>query len=198
MKIHQGLLLAGLALVLGCDKSEPISSKLKQRIRFVKTTAPCDAIIPMEWASSLPVPLSGKTGTEFKIFFFPIANTAKGIEIYTPQGEATINTESSSVSCKTTPNPAKVLSNRRWSQEASAMNSEQFKNKSDLLLDRTEKVAQAYATGKKNVQRKLLMEYASLFKNLSEPDFLPLYYDLNPDFWNWLEKETGHAIGFHK
>jgi hypothetical protein len=66
--------------------------------------------------------------------------------------------------------------------------------KSDLYLA-IEKVAEAYFDDDNGQDAKdLANDFFDQFSYLSEPGLKQFYYDLNPEFWQWVEKLTGKKL----
>lgn len=177
-----------LALLAACGSPpEPPPGALQKSVRTASSVAPCDALIPMEWPASWPVPTGGKAGKEFKLFFYPMAAGAREKPwIGAPLGEATLEAGGAVTACRRLEGKPHPISSRRWPEAAEALGVAGFEKKRARLYELSEAVAVQYAAqGGASPEAR---EYARLFQELAEPDLAPYYKALNPVFWAWLAK----------
>lgn len=199
MRIVRLLAISSITILIGCQKRlEPIApGTLRQLVDAIKTLPPCNTRIPMEWPVSWPIPLSNERGYEFKVFFFPLGRTSSGVQLKEPLGEATLNIKSAKVmTCESRTDHPKILSSRRWPASVSNLSMDQFDSNADALFNATQEAALVYAAKDHltSENRSAIKKFNSLFKSMAEPDLLNYYYQLNPDFWNWLRTESGDSI----
>jgi len=149
----------------------------------------------MEWPPTWPVPLGS---SRFKILFYPLTGTPDAEpRLYSPSAQAVLDVESGKpLNCGPLPGSVKELSRRRWPRAMDQVGVKEFMELADKLYARTEAVAQAYAPGGVPAARDsaAAREYLQLFESLAEPDLLPFYYRMNPDFWEWVRKAAGRSI----
>lgn len=173
-----------LAAACGAPKEPPQAGALQKTVRAAATLPPCDAVIPMEWPASWPVPTGGKAGREFKVFFYPKAPTAiEKFWIGAPLGEATLEVGGAVAACRRLPGKPQAIASRRWPEASAGLGIDAFEAKAARLYALTELVAARYAA--KGGASPEAGEYGRLFLELAEPDLLSHYKALNPDFWAW-------------
>ena len=182
------ILLAGSGL-WACRKAKPLSNPLKNSVQAVASRAPCDSIIPMEWAHSFPVPTGRAQGREFRVFFYPLGQPGTPGFVKSPMGEATLIMDGAISSCSRFPGEPKGLAAQRWPAALSKIGMGEFSRKLDGFYGAAEKAAALYAAKPpaSDETRKIIQEYRRWFNELAEPALLPYYYQLNPDFWEWLD-----------
>ncbi|MFH1726748.1 MAG: hypothetical protein ABII00_19235 [Elusimicrobiota bacterium] len=175
-----------------------MSERLKQAVQTAKTLPPCDTTIPMEWPTTWPVPTGKKGGSEFKVLFYPLTGTpAASPTVYAPMAEAVIDAETGEPSsCERWPVAGETLSKRRWPEGIQGLSMDEFDKRAARLYDATEKAAELYAAGgtPAGAGLDLMKRYLALFESLAEPDLLPYYYRMNPDFWEWIRGVLGKSI----
>jgi hypothetical protein len=154
---------------------------------------PCDAIIPMEWPPSLPVPTGAGAGREFKVFFYPLGRPGAPDFVLAPRGESVFNSETGHVSsCRRLEGQPQGLSDKRWPAGIGKLTIDEFILKQDRLYAASQEVAGLYAAKgvTTNETRAILRTYGGQFLEMAEPALRSYYYRLNPDFWQWL-KDAG-------
>lgn len=198
--MRKALLLAALALIAGCSKPKApaakLSDKLKNALVELPRTPPCDAVIPMEWPSSVPVP-TGRAAGEFKIFFYPLMGDPARLKLYAPAGEAVLDLASGKASsCVKLAGPLKELSGARLTPALEKMSQAEIDRASDELSAAGERVAVLYAAKRAPTPEEAedLKDYGRRFMELAEPALLPYYYKLDPDFWEWLRKAGAPSV----
>ncbi|MFH1726745.1 MAG: hypothetical protein ABII00_19220 [Elusimicrobiota bacterium] len=203
MTYRRWLLLTSLiAFGLGCSKAEapvmPGPGRLERAVQAAQTLPPCDTVIPMELPATWPVPTGQKGGSEFKVLFYPFTGTpVASPTVYAPVGEAILDLETGKPSaCERWPGHGNILSKRRWPEGIQGLSVDEFDKLAARLYDATEQVAALYVTEYKptGTGLDLMKRYLALFESLAEPDLLPYYYRMNPDFWEWLRGVLGKSI----
>ncbi|MFH2202734.1 MAG: hypothetical protein ABIJ96_06445 [Elusimicrobiota bacterium] len=158
---------------------------------------PCSAVIPMEWSPSWPVPTGEAGGAQFKLFYYPIRRVKKSIQLHKPLGEAMFETAGGSISyCRRIPGELHELPGTSIEDKAKRHSTKKFHALLDRLYLYSEKVSVIYAAKEPPSyrQKKVMREYGELFLEFSEPPMRPYYYQLNPDFWEWLRASGAPSL----
>ena len=108
-------------MACACGKRMTPNTKLKAAVQSAHFKAPCDALIPMEWPSSLPVPAGSAGVQEFKVFFYPLGRPGTPGFVGAPLGEAVLRLDGSVASCQRLPGAGQGLSAKRWPEAAAAL-----------------------------------------------------------------------------
>ena len=190
------LLISLLALPIACSRPQrPLSERLKQAVESLKTRAPCNRVIPLEWAYAWPLP---QADGDFLVLFYPLTgNPATGPKLYSPGGAAIIKPSGEITSCLMFANePRQLPHHRRWSFHFRGDSMEAFEKRACELFDATESVARLYSSGRPldASGRAEAGRFWKDFQALAEPELLPDYYRADPDFWEWLRRASGGSI----
>jgi hypothetical protein len=173
-----------------------VPTKLKLALQSASATAPCDTVIPRQWPHSLPVPTGAAGGAEFKIFFYPLGRPHTPDFVNAPLGEAVLRSDGSISSCQRLPGEKKGLSSVRWPAATDKLSVDELVAELDRLYAATEEVAVLYAAKAPLTEaaKKTLQDFSRRFPDVAEPVLLSYYYQLNPDFWEWLSKSGAPAL----
>lgn len=188
-RLLAALSLLGLAACQrAADPNKPV--KLEEDLRLAKTSKACEAIIPMEAPPSWPVPTGQPQ--EFKIFFIPWLGSPDKFELKSPLGEAVLSKGAVS-SCALLPGTPKVLGNRRWPEGLAQLGSDAFAAKARRFYAATEEVGALYSAKQplSSPQAQTVKAYGRAFLEMAEPDLLPFYRALDPQFWQWVKSAGG-------
>jgi hypothetical protein len=185
------LLLPFLLAACACGRSvapptPAQSGSLAETVQAIKSTPPCRAVIPDEWAVGWPVPIHAASGRRFKVFYYPLtAESDAGPTVWSPGAEASFDLDKpASLECRVLPSNPVRLSRRRWPDGLKDISFDEFDRRKALLMQRTEQVAVLYQAGKSDPAA--VRDYAESFRSLAEPDLIPYYRSLDPAFWAWL------------
>lgn len=162
------------------------------RARAARDRGTCAALVPMEFGRTFPVP--AKDGASFKTLYYPVTDPSGKAEIGTPVYEGRFaRAASASDGCArigaAAPRPLGPavppgLSRKGYDRAAA------------VLYASLDRAAALYARGgaPAGADKQALTDYLDAFQTIAEPGLLPDYYRLNPDFWEWLRRETGRSI----
>lgn len=171
--------------------------KLHDAVGQAKDSRSCARIIPMEWLPSWPVPTGNKNGREFEVLFYPMTSDPDASAIGAPLGEATVDAADGFVSdCRRFPGSYRELAKERWPEAFGKKSIKEFERREGLLYSASEDIGTLYAAGGAPTpeQSQKARAYGRLFLEMAEPALAPYYYQMNPAFWQWLEK-NGAATG---
>jgi len=189
--LHISVTVVVCMLVTACQDSTyhlPKPGRLEQAIGRVRFA--CD--IPMEWPPSWPVPTGREKGREFSIMFYPfVPGEGHGNHtLYNPLETAIFNTTIGSVpNCVLLKKKLKALSSKRWPEGVSRLSVKEFLVLQGRLYDATEEAAVLYANKRELTPeaKKRIQDYGILFDTMAEPALRSYYYEMNPDFWEWMK-----------
>ncbi len=194
------LLLAAASACSSCRRAAPplAPGALKTAVQSAKAQPPCSTVIPDEWAYSWPVPLADPEASRFTVLYYPVTgHPGAPPTVWSPAGEGVVDARSGKpVSCALLPGAPKELSRRRWPAASEAWDIKTFRAREGLVFEKTQEIAAIY-----DARRQLrpadvdsAKSYFEAFSSLAEPDLLPYYYRMNPDFWEWLRSAAGVSI----
>jgi hypothetical protein len=188
------ILLPALLAVCACGRRAAppaVSGTLAETVQSIKSTPPCRAVIPDEWAVAWPLPVRASTGRRFKVFFYPLTvESSEGPTVWSPGAEASFDLDKpASLQCRVLPSNPVRLSRRRWPDGLKDISLDEFDRRKALLMQRTEEAAVLFQAGKSDPAA--VRGYAETFRSLAEPDLLPYYRSLEPEFWAWVNAGGG-------
>ncbi len=191
-------LLLGLTLLsIGCLGRKPATS-LHQAAGSAWFRSPCDKVVGGSWPYAFPIPSNAPGGRKFKLFFYMIeGNPGSQPKVYSPGAEAELDADTGIPTyCSPWPTPAVYLPGRRWPEATKGMGVWKLEKAHAKLFDRTEMVGEIYAAKRPSNSKDAAAakDFLDLFEKCAEPLLLPYYYDLNPDFWEWLRTAAGRSI----
>lgn len=151
-----------------------------------------------------PVPVSPKmshlrkAGKEFHLFFYSInpSYPESGKEPIIVSTNILLEFDLQGVSkCAPMAKTQPEKYGQRYSPEADRLSVDEVVQKRSELFAATQQVAKAYWSGATDETAKTLaQDFVHKFLFISEPGLRKHYYDLSPDFWQWIEKLTGVSI----
>jgi len=150
--------------------------------------------VPLEWGFTYPVPgtVDGLKG--YKLLAYAVTDRPKASEriISTPQISAFFPLNDRPETCKTISDRSKPVGERYSALAANAVT----EDRDDALHGLTIEIATLYFAGasKNAASVALVTEYYRELTFLMEPGFRRYYYDLNPEFWKWVEMQTGKSL----
>jgi len=191
-----GILLIGVLLSAPSGAQTTESTRVKsghdlvRRIEGARLIHDCGVML--EWGYTYPIPASDGGTKCYKVLFYPIADRPKASErvIGTPRVLAFFPLAGKpQPTCKAIKERGKVVGPRYSAAAERIVTAE----RDDALHGLVIEVAQLYFRGGKmdSAGRALVSEFYKEFQLLKEPGFDQYYYDLNPDFWKWVEQITG-------
>jgi hypothetical protein len=166
---------------------------LYQRAEKVVISPSCSGLVPMEFGRSFPVPVRDAQ-KQFEILFYPLSVAPGKSEVFSPVFEAHFarDTAAADVCLRLPKAEARSLG---AAVPAGLSNKAYYRAEATLFasLDRT---AAVYFAGGASApaDKAALGEFIDAFLTLAEPGLRPDYYRINPDFWEWLRRETGRSI----
>ncbi len=197
--IHAAIYICLCAvLIFAAGNGAAAEEGLCAAIRAVKGSSSCARMVSDHWPASWPVPTGGKGGAEFKVFFFEIPPTQEThFWMSGPRAIAVFDSpDAAAANCRAVNDSAKQRFQRRFGAPAERLDMDTFLRRSDELYAATETIALRYAAKAQPAPKdaEVAERYLKVFELLAEPDFLPHYYRLNPDFWEWLRRLAGRSI----
>lgn len=205
MKLFAAL-IALAALQAGCRKAEePKKTGLAEAAAKVRYAETCRNRVPLEYARSYPLPLVSDGKASFRLFFYPLSSKfQKGrsmpvVEVLPPAAAARFSLGASDEACERFNVPLQldrgVTLGPRFYPEVSLLGMRRFDLKQAELYSLLEAAAAAYfAQETSDEARRTADDFFELFLVMSEPGLKPYYYYLSPDFWQWVEKQTGKKL----
>jgi len=177
--------------------NDPSRNRLEQKVRLPSFLMRCE--IALQMSHSLPLPVHDASPKSYRVYYymgatpgrpgpsgskaFPSLVSAVSAEV-PAQGLLPIRCES--VQIKVSPNQTRPQA---------AQTGATF-GQTSMLYDLTEKVGDLYFKDapKTAESSQLVGQYFDLFSRHMSPGLEDLYYRTNPDFWAWVEKQTGKSL----
>lgn len=184
-------LLLAVVLAAACGKPaseaakppKPEAPAVSRALSAIRVAAPCDTVVPLDWAHGWPVPAEGGPA-RFAVFFYPLGgNPETGPRVGAPAAKAVFDAKSGKVlSCeRLTPGPDPAPGTR-WPAAAAGLDMAGFEARAGALYAAAEAAASAYARG----DAAAAAAFWPAFDGLAEPALRADYYRLSPAFWEWL------------
>jgi len=167
---------------------------LYQRSQSLRQGARCSGLVPLEFGSTLPVPVRDAAHGHFEVLFFPAAFSPSEYTVMTPtvQGWFALGTDSAD-RCERI-GKGEVQSLGPGLPKALSM-AQYYRTEARLFADLQLASALYFKGAAPAAQdREALKEFAAAFDVLAAPGLVPYYYRLSPDFWEWLRLSTGRSI----
>lgn len=186
-----------LALAAACGKPAPEPAKapeapaVARALSAIRVAAPCDAVVPLDWAHGWPVPAEGGPA-RFAVFFYPLGGTPEtGPRVGAPAAKAVFDAKSGKVlSCERLTPGHDPAPGSRWPAAAAGLDMAGFEARATALYAAAEAAASAYARG----DAAAAAAYWPAFDGLAEPALRDDYYRLSPAFWDWLRAAGSPAL----
>jgi hypothetical protein len=169
------------------------SDQLYQRADQVRAGASCSKLIPMEFGRSFPVPVPGTT-KRFRLLFYPLFISPGKSEAMTPAFEADFTSDAPDADeCRAFGGPSAHSIGRAV---PAGLSMKAYYKAAATLYGSLDKTASLYLAGGSPAaaDKAVLGGFVDAFAALAEPGLLTDYYRINPDFWEWLRRETGRSI----
>lgn len=199
-------LLASAALLSACRKAEePKKTGLAEAAAKVRYAETCRNRVPLEYARSYPLPLLSDGKASFRLFFYPLRSKfQKGhampvVEVLPPAAAARFSLGASDAACERFNVPLQLdpgtTLGPRFYPEVKLLGMRRFDLKQAELYSLLEATAAAYFAREDSEEiRRTVDDFFELFLVMSEPSLKPYYYYLSPDFWQWVEQQTGKKL----
>ncbi|MFA6534236.1 MAG: hypothetical protein WCT37_03625 [Patescibacteria group bacterium] len=180
-------------------------SQLEEGVKNARYGDSCGKIVGMSNIAGYPIPIKTANGEEiYQVFFYninpsyPVPPPGQEPRILTPSVVAEIHTNAPAVCAAFIANQNTEIKQSygpRYSSQANDLSlSALDRQRADLFLV-TKKTAASYFAGDTSDQAKATAkDFYDKFILLSEPGFHQFYYDLNPNFWQWLGQLTGKTL----
>lgn len=156
---------------------------LYQRADKLRSSGPCASMVPMEFGRSFPVPVRGG---KFKVLYYPLERIPSKVQVLTPifeglfsmastEGDACVRITTGTVESLGLAVPPGVSMTTYYHHEA-------------RLYESLGRVSDRYSRGGvvDEGDRRVMADFVESFQAIAEPGLRSSYYNLNPDFWNWL------------
>jgi hypothetical protein len=191
-------LAAAAVFAAACKGTDYWTARLKsdplyRRSEKVRDSASCSALIPMEFGRSFPVPVrDGRP--RFEVLFYPLIVSPGKSEAMTPVFEAHFARDTAEADvCASRPAAAP---RSLGAPVPAGLSMKAYYGADAALYASLDKTAELYFAGgaKTPADKAILGDFVGAFTTLAEPGLLPDYYRVNPDFWEWLRRETGRSI----
>ncbi|OGS05607.1 MAG: hypothetical protein A3G41_06360 [Elusimicrobia bacterium RIFCSPLOWO2_12_FULL_59_9] len=181
-------------------EAAPKAASLKERIQFLKRDANCGGIIAMEWHASWPIPIRKSDKEYYKVLFYPVSPPLpkEGQEsvVLAPTVEADIPyNEGEPVECRALDGGSEEFG-PVLSVAAQGIEFSQFMEMKDEFYWLIERTAALYfdSSGLGGGNPETLLRFFDTFSLLHEPGLKRRYFELNADFWKWIEARTGKTL----
>lgn len=167
--------------------------------------AGCDRMVPMQNIAGYPIPIKNSRGEEtYQMFYFhiypsyPAQAPGQSPVLLAPSVVAEFQLKGEAV-CSLLRFDKKAVIKKdygpRYPAEVDKLSIGSLDSKRNDLFLATEKVAKEYFAGEtESAAKTAATDFFDQFVYLSEPGFQQFYYDLNPDFWQWVENLTGKKL----
>lgn len=178
----------------------PKAASFKERIQFLKRDANCGGLIAMEWHASWPIPIRKSDKKYYKVFFYPVfppmPQEGQEAAVLAPTVEADMPyDEGEPVECRALDGGSEefgpVLSGAAQKMEFGQLM--EMRDEFYWLIERT---AALYfdSSGPGGGNPETLLRFFDTFSLLHEPGLKRRYFELNADFWRYIEAQTGKAL----
>jgi len=181
-------------------------SSLLTIVKNARYSPTCEKMVPMGGIAGYPIPLKIANGERiYQAFFFGLNPSYPGAltpgqepQLVPPAIVAELHLDGTALCSRLITSPEiKPLADYgpRFSSEANKLSTGAFdSHKNDLYLA-IERVAKFYFADDNGQNAKdSANNFFDQFTYLFEPGLKQFYYELNPDFWQWLEKLTGKKL----
>ena len=192
-------LLALAAALSACKGADYWTERLDadplyRSAKAVRQAPGCLSAVPMEFGQTFPIPVREGERELFEILFYPANSSPGECTLATPIFAARFEPGSPDSARCVRLSTAPVESLGRCAP--GGLSQRRYYRTAYRLFDSLESTAGLYFKGRPPgpESRKSLAEYAEAFEAIAEPGLLPFYYRRNPDFWEWLRRETGRSI----
>jgi len=204
MKVVMWVFVVMVVLIVGFViwASVNTHSQLGVLIKNARYGEQCEKIVPMSGVPGFPIPIKTPNSEEiYQIFFFSISPgyPVKGVtsSLRAPSVTAELRRGDHAVCSPLIYSNATIKDNYgpRFSPEAEKLSINAIIRRQEELYLATEKVADHYFNDESGADAKAVADdFYNKFVYLSEPGFKEFYYNLNPLFWQWIEKLTGKIL----
>ena len=162
------------------------------RAEQVRASPSCSKLVPMEFGHTFPVPVRG--AKRFEILFYPLFASPGRSEAMTPAVEAYFARDTPAADA-CTPLPA-AASRSIGAPVPAGLSMKAYYKADATLFASLDKTAALYFAGGSpfDADKAALDDSVGAFTTLAEPGLLYDYYRMNPDFWEWLRRESGRSI----
>ncbi|HVC08728.1 MAG TPA: hypothetical protein VNH15_02165 [Elusimicrobiota bacterium] len=193
--LRLGAFLIVAAFLGACGKTDWLarlhSEPMYQRANQLRASSGCTTLVPAEFGQMLPVPM--KRGSGFAVLFYPLESSPGHVEALTPIVKGLFGAGREADSC------AKIAGVKLRALGPPVplnLSNADYYRQQERVFSSLNLVADAYWQGGKPnpAEKKQVNEFAQAFSAVAEPPLLPYYYRLNPDFWEWIEKQAGYSI----
>lgn len=180
-------------------------SSLAEVVKNARYSVGCDRMVPMQNIAGYPIPIknSHDEGT-YQMFYFSLSQSypaqapGQSPVLLAPSVVAEFQLKGEAI-CSPLRFGKKAVIKKdygpRYSAEVDKLSIGSLDSKRNDLFLATEKVAKEYfAGGTESAVKTVATDFFDQFVYLSEPGFQQFYYDLNPDFWQWVENLTGKKL----
>lgn len=166
------------------------ANPLHQSVIRIRASPICARLVPMEFTESLPIPAHGRDGGFFKLLFYRSIAPKNSSSALTPIFEGIFAANG----------PEKdgciILSMGMINTASTDLSLSAYYQAKTQFYASLERVAPLYfnRTTLTPQDVKTLAEFVDLFEKAAEPGLMPNYYQLNPDFWEWVRANAGRSI----
>lgn len=181
-------------------------SALETTVKNARYSAGCEKIVPMQDIAGYPIPIKTAKGEEiYQLFYFslypsyPAQAPGQEPQLLAPGIIAELHNDGSVVCAPMTISGETAQKNYgpRYTAEAGKLSIGTLDSKRSDLFFATEKAAKMYFAGKDGGEaREAAGDFFDQFTYLYEPGFQQFYYELNPDFWQWIKKLTNMNLAY--
>ena len=190
-------LIAPLCLVSlwGCSNSMGWDDKLQQLplhdwVRQAEFASGCR--FPMEYGRTLPIP---KPPSDFVIQYYPVArdHPSKPWTVFTPVFSQELSAkDGKAAACKSMGRPEDSRPLGKFTPLEDKVSARQ----TYTLWNALDRISVLYFSRAhlSPEDSRMAVNLVEEFQKQAEPGFLPIYYKMNPDFWEWLRNESGSSI----
>lgn len=192
--------VAALALMflVSCSRqssefAQPPSSPLQQFTQGLGVAPACARVIPIHWSPSLPVPILVDRRLHYRVFFSGWSGRPDtGIVIHDAEGDALFSAEGVVIECRQRTGTGRIIP----AQPPMVMSLDELDARERALYGEIEKMGLLYANAAPpgESERTQMRAFSQEFSVLSGQSHSAAYRALNPEFWGWVEKNSGSPI----
>lgn len=184
-----------LALLAGCSRQpqEPREIPPSPFQRFVQglgVEPACAREIPVHWSPSLPVPVLVDHRLHYRVFFSGWGGRPDtGIVIHDAEGDALFSADGKVLECRQRAETGRTIPE----QKLPDLSLDEFDVRVHTLYGAIEKMGRLYASGIPviDADRAQVQSFSREFAVLTGRGHAASYRALSPDFWTWVEKNSG-------